>query len=123
MLKYAKVVDEQTKVCEIGTGTNVDFYRSIGMTEMDVEQGYDGGWYISGHVPQKPIEIRQQEVRLVRNLYLEQTDKFISIPDYPISEEEKGKYKAYRQYLRDYPETKEDWYEINPLSFDEWIDL
>ena len=27
----------------------------------------------------------------------------------------------YMQYLRDYPESSETWYEQNPLTFDEWI--
>ena len=56
MLKYAKITDKKTKQCEVGLGTNVDFYKKIGMTELDVEQGYDGGWYLKGYAPQKPLE-------------------------------------------------------------------
>lgn len=59
-------------------------------------------------------------VRNVRNEYLEDTDKFVSIPDFPISEEEKNKYIEYRQYLRDYPDVNEDWYKQNPKNFKEW---
>lgn len=51
---YAKIINEETKLCEIGIGTNVTFYQSIGMTEMDVEQGYDGNWYVKGCAPIKP---------------------------------------------------------------------
>ena len=51
---YAKIIDEETKQCEVGIGTNAEFYKSIGMTEMDVEQGYDGNWYVAGYAPQKP---------------------------------------------------------------------
>lgn len=54
MLKYAKLVNEETKQCEVGLGTNIDFYRSIGMEEMDVEKAYNGGWYLTGYAPQKP---------------------------------------------------------------------
>lgn len=54
MIKYAKVINEETKQCQVGLGTNEQFYQSIGMTKMDVEQAYDGGWYIYGHAPQKP---------------------------------------------------------------------
>lgn len=54
MIKWAKVVNEETKQCEVGIGTNEKFYRSIGMQELDVEQSYKGGWYLVGHAPQKP---------------------------------------------------------------------
>jgi hypothetical protein len=54
MKKYAKVINEETKACEVGLGTNSAFYQSIGMTEMDVEQAYDGSWYLVGYTPQAP---------------------------------------------------------------------
>lgn len=65
------------------------------------------------------IEQKKSDVRAVRNRYLEQTDKFM-LTDYPITDEERELYKQYREYLRDYPETEEDWYEQNPLTFEEW---
>lgn len=64
------------------------------------------------------IEQRKEQVRTVRNQYLEQTDKFL-ITDYPITDDERELYKQYRTYLRTYPET-ENWYEQNPLTFEEW---
>lgn len=54
MLKYAQIADEQTKQCNVGLGDNIEFYKSIGMEEMDVEQAWDGNWYIAGHCPEKP---------------------------------------------------------------------
>ena len=54
MLKYAKVINEETKLCEVGLGTNSAFYKSIGMTEMDVEQAYNGQWYVKGFAPVQP---------------------------------------------------------------------
>ena len=59
-------------------------------------------------------------VRNVRNEYLEDTDKFVSIPDFPITEEERNKYIEYRQYLRDYPDVNKDWYNQNPKTFEDW---
>lgn len=56
MLKYAIVTNEQTKACDVGLGTNANYYESIGMTEMEVEQGYDGNWYLQGYSPEKPQE-------------------------------------------------------------------
>ena len=120
MLKYAKIINEETKQCEVGTGTNTEFYKSIGMTEMDVEQAYNGSWYVKGYCPEKPQEIKEQEVRQVRNEYLIETDKFVSVPDFPVTEEEKSKCIEYRKYLRDYPESSEDWYKQNPKTFEEF---
>lgn len=54
MKKYAKVINEETKVCEVGLGTNTAFYQSIGMTEMEVEQAYNGNWYVEGYAPEEP---------------------------------------------------------------------
>lgn len=65
MKKYAKVVNEQ-KQCEVGLGTNYAFYQSIGMVEMDVEQAYDGNWYIEGYAPKKP-EPTKEEIQALRS--------------------------------------------------------
>lgn len=71
---------------------------------------------------QKELEKENQKisVRSIRNKYLADSDKFVSVPDFPITEEEKEKYKEYRQYLRDYPESSEDWYKQKPKTFEEW---
>ena len=121
MIKYAQIINEQTKQCEVGIGTNAEFYRSVGMTEMEVEQAYDGAWYVKGYAPEKPAEIMQQEIRLVRNRYLQETDKYM-IADYPLTEEERQKVKAYREYLRDYTLT-ENWWQNKPQGFNEWINM
>ena len=118
MKKYARIVNEETKACEVGTGTNVEFYRSIGMFEMEVEQAYDGSWYLKGYAPEKPTEQKEAEVRAVRNQYLEQTDKYM-IADYPITDDERELYRQYRTYLRTYPECR-DWYKANPKTYEEW---
>ena len=65
------------------------------------------------------IEQKKAEVRAVRNQYLEQTDKFM-IADYPITNDERELYKQYRAYLRDYPDSSEDWFKHEPMSFAEW---
>ena len=118
---YAKIQNEETKQVSVGTGTNVKFYRSIGMSEMEVEQAYDGSWYLKGYAPEKPIEQCEAEIRAVRNQYLEQTDKYM-ITDYPITDEERELYRQYRTYLRTYPECR-DWYKANPKTYEEWYAL
>ena len=57
MKKYVRVINQDNKLCEVGEGTDVDFYTSIGMEEMEVEQAYNGDWYLLGYAPQMPLEI------------------------------------------------------------------
>lgn len=68
MKKYAKIVNEETKQCDVGVGTNYAFYESIGMTQMDVEQAYNGCWYLTGYAPAKP-EPTYEEVDKAREDY------------------------------------------------------
>ena len=119
MKKFAKITNEETKQVSVGTGTNTAFYQSIGMSEMEVEQAYDGSWYVNGFAPEKPVEELQAQVRSIRNQYLEQTDKYM-IVDYPISDDERELYRQYRTYLRTYPECR-DWYKANPKTYEEFI--
>lgn len=51
---YAKVVDDITKEVSVGIGTDTKFYEAIGYTDIDVEQSYDGRWYVKGYAPQEP---------------------------------------------------------------------
>ena len=69
-------------------------------------------------VSDEAIEQRKEQVRAVRNQYLEQTDK-VMLVDYPITDDERELYKQYREYLRTYPECR-DWYKANPKTYDEW---
>ena len=87
MKKYAKIINEETKLCEVGLGTNSAFYKSIGMTEMKVEQAYDGAWYLSGYAPAKP-EPTEEEIKQARISELQQ---YLSETDwYAIRESETG---------------------------------
>ena len=76
MKKYAKVINNETKLCEVGSGTNTVFYRSIGMVEQEVEQAYDGNWYLSGFAPQKTVSEQNEEIRQAREAaYKAEADK------------------------------------------------
>lgn len=61
MKKYAKIIDEQTKLCEVGIGDDAEFYQSLGMTEMEVEQAWNCNFYVAGYAPEKPEEVIKQE--------------------------------------------------------------
>lgn len=71
MLKYAKIINEETKQCEVGVGTNIEFYQKIGMTELDVEQSYNGSWYITGYAPAKPEPTIQEQIIALENTITE----------------------------------------------------
>lgn len=66
MKRYAVVDNEETKQCSVGVGTDVEYYESLGMTEQDVEQGYDGNWYLEGFAPEEPIEHKNEQIRQQR---------------------------------------------------------
>ena len=77
MIKYAKVINEQTGLCEVGIGTNSKFYKSIGMNEQDVSQsGIDGKWYLSDKCPMKSDEDKLAEAKQAK--LNEATDKAYS---------------------------------------------
>lgn len=74
MIKYAKIINDETKQCEVGIGTNVEFYKSLGMTETDVEQSYDGSWYVAGYAPQKPAPTKDDISDLRERAYKDEVD-------------------------------------------------
>ncbi len=79
----------------------------------------DKGDYLESVNPPAPsVEEKQAAVREVRNGYLQATDKYM-IEDFPISEEDRGSYKLYRMYLRNYTQ-EQNWWEENPLTFEDW---
>ena len=130
MIKYAQIINEQTKQCEVGIGTNAEFYRSVGMSEMEVEQAWDGSWYLKGYCPEKPIPTKEEksnQVKSIRNQYLSDTlarcdryekQKAIGL-DTTESEDTYRNYLLYLQYLRDVPQQLE-FPNVEVLTFDKW---
>ena len=54
--------DKNTKKClEVGTGTNTEFYKSIGMVDMEVEQAYDGSYWLKGYAPTQNLDELKSE--------------------------------------------------------------
>ena len=61
----AKIIDINTKECSVGLGTDVNFYRSLGMEEMDVEKAYNNKWYVKGFAPVAPeLTVEEQVAKL-----------------------------------------------------------
>ena len=62
MIKYAKIINQETGLCEVGLGDNIQFYQSIGMVELDVQQSdSDNYWYLAPMCPMKTDEQKAQE--------------------------------------------------------------
>lgn len=131
--KYAKIINEETFEVQVGVGCPDEYYIEIGMTEMDVEQAYNGLWYVAGHAPVQPeptVDEKKAMVRGVRDGYINQIEWRVSryrdqLEIGVIPTDDKAVYMQilrYMQYLRDYPNSSETWYEQNPLTFEEWQD-
>ena len=64
MIKYAKIINKETGLCEVGIGTNTEFYKSIRMVELDVQQSdIDNNWYLSEKCPMKTDEEKERAER------------------------------------------------------------
>ena len=62
MIKYAKVINIETGLVDVGLSTNAVYYKSIGFTEQEVEQSdINGYWYLKGYAPMKTAEEKAQE--------------------------------------------------------------
>ncbi|MCI1274016.1 MAG: hypothetical protein LKG27_06265 [Clostridiaceae bacterium] len=70
---YAKIINKETGLCEVGIGANIDFYKSLEMSEMDVTQSeIDNHWYLKekldtdeykNQLAQKAIEGQKSEIK------------------------------------------------------------
>ena len=106
MLKYAQITNEKTKECSVGLGTNTAYYESIGMKEMEVEQAWNGVWYVQGYAPEKPQEVIKEE-------RIEELKQLLADSDYWTSKYCDGEYtdeewaekvaqrKAWREEIRE----------------------
>lgn len=76
MIKYAKIINNETGLCEVGLGTNTEFYSSIGMIQLNVQQSdIDGAWYLIDKCPMKTDEQKElEEKERVAKLFLTGAD-------------------------------------------------
>lgn len=68
MKKYARIIDNKTKEVQVGAGCSDEYYKEIGMTLMDVEQAYNGNWYVEGFAPiePEPLPPTEEKIRKLR---------------------------------------------------------
>ena len=83
MQKYAKVVNEETGACIVGLGESesaAEYYATLGMELLDVEQATDGSWYLAGKVPAPSAEYQAQQLYATLKADLELKSVSTSIP-------------------------------------------
>ena len=105
MLKYCKIINEEKGLVQVGTGSNINFYKSIGFTLQEVEK-VDGVWYLQGKVPEPDLEVlklkKKEELKKARDEYLKQNnydysenDLFNIVNLIGFTQEEKDNYIAF----------------------------
>lgn len=60
MLKYAKIVNEETGAVDVGIGTDEEYYKSIGMALMDVSE-CNKGWFLTEKITGELEEEKKEE--------------------------------------------------------------
>lgn len=66
---YAKIINEDTKEVQVGLGDNIKYYESLGMINLEVEQAYNGSWYLKGYAPAKPQPTLQEQLEGLEKQY------------------------------------------------------
>lgn len=89
----------------------------------EIQNKLDSGELIiqDNQIVEKTKEMKEQEVRRIRDAYLSLTDRYM-LPDFPIEENKREIYAEYRKYLRNIPEN-EAFPNLTVLTFDEWSAL
>lgn len=101
MICRYKIHDQETNEVLIAVGDNIQFFESMGYTEVgEVERAYDGRYFVAGHAPMMPQEEVATQVRAERDRRLSETDWYM-MPDYPADPETLEVVKNYRKALRD----------------------
>lgn len=75
-MRWAKVINNEKKTCEVGIGTDGEYFRQLGYRFIEVEEASDGLWYLKGYAPMQPytpeteLEIEKLKKELARFDYI-----------------------------------------------------
>jgi hypothetical protein len=73
---FIKETDKETgKVLEYFSGTDFVWAKEQGFYEEEVEQAYNGTWYVAGHAPEKPLPTFEEISSLREKAYEKEVDK------------------------------------------------
>lgn len=70
MLKYAKIINKETKEVSVALGIK----HPADYSEMDVEKSWYGNWYLVGYVPEKPAPTHEEIDKLREDYRKEHID-------------------------------------------------
>lgn len=81
MIKYCKILNEETGLVQLGAGCSDEYYEEIGMKQRDVQQSdIDFQWYIAELCPIKtPEQKEQEEKERIANLSLTKREVFLAL--------------------------------------------
>lgn len=103
MIHRYKIQNENTKEVLIAVGDDIEWFEAMGYTEVgEVEQAYDGRYYVAGYAPEPTDEELSTQARTERDRKIAKTDYYL-MPDYPSNPQNLEELKVYRQALRDVP--------------------
>lgn len=106
MIKFT-IRDESGKVLRIGQCLECDYEL----------QAQDGEYIERGHAPLPKEGVNAiYDLKAMRNALLKDTD-WTQMPDSPLSDEMKNRYKQYRQALRDLPQNYGTINELSDVTF------
>ena len=64
---FAKIINQETKEVQIVSGEKL--IKLYGATEMEVEQAYNGAWYVKGYAPTAPMPTIEEQVSYLEKEY------------------------------------------------------
>lgn len=67
----AKIINNETKEVAVANEAQREHFESIGFSDMEVEKGYNGKWYVKGYAPQ-PTKEEQSAKREIA--YVDEVD-------------------------------------------------
>ena len=81
MIKYCKILNEETGLVQLGVGCPDEYYEEIGMIQRDVKQSdIDSQWYLFELCPMKtPEQKEQEEKERIANLSLTKREVFLAL--------------------------------------------
>ena len=88
VLKFCEIIDDTYK-CSVADGNDIEYYKSIGMVQRDVELSeVDNSWYIKEHCPHfTPEEKEKKERERLNMLNMTKLDFVKKIAKYGVTYE------------------------------------
>ena len=71
---YAKIINNETKEVVVVENATREFIEANGFTEMDVEQAYNGFWYVEGYAPEEPAPTEEEQRQKREQAYTLEVD-------------------------------------------------